>query len=101
KRFFRLPRFQEHLEMHRLDCLASHADLSLYDFVRSKLAETPPEEIRPAPFITGHDLIALGYSPGPQFKEILQQVEDAQLEGRLTSKEDALQFVQREFMHQR
>ena len=97
KRFFRLPRFAEHLEMHRLDCLASHRDLSLYDFVRQKLAEMPPEEIRPAPLVTGDDLIALGYRPGPAFKQILSAMEDAQLEGRLTSKDEALAFVKREF----
>ncbi len=97
KRFFRLPRFAEHLEMHRLDCLASHRDLSLYDFVRQRLAETPPEEIRPAPLVTGDDLIALGYRPGPAFKQILSAAEDAQLEGRLTSKDEALAFVKREF----
>ena len=97
KRFLRLPRFEEHLELHRLDCLSSHADLTLYDFARTKLAETPPEEIRPEPFVTGDDLIAMGYAPGPKFKEMLAAVEDAQLEGRLKTKEEALQFVSSEF----
>jgi poly(A) polymerase len=97
KRFLRLPRFAEHLEMHRIDCLASHGDLSIYDFLRRKLEELPPEEIRPAPLLTGHDLIALGYGPGPRFKEILTAVEDAQLEGRLRTKAEALEFVRREF----
>src|SRR5438309_2045100 len=93
KRFFRLPKFEEHLELHRMDCLSSHADLSLYDFVKQKLAETPPEDIRPKPLVTGHDLIALGYQPGPEFKSILQAAEDAQLEGRFGSKDEALEFV--------
>ena len=97
KRFLRLPRFAEHLEMHRIDCLASHGDLSIYDFLRNKIAELPPEEIRPAPLLTGRDLIALGYQAGPRFKEILAAVEDAQLEGRLRTKEEALEFVSREF----
>jgi len=97
KRFFRLPNFQEHLEMHRLDCLASHGDLALHQFVSQKLAATPPEQIRPATLVTGRDLIALGYRPGPQFKQILAAVEDAQLEGRLSSKEEALEWVQSEF----
>jgi poly(A) polymerase len=97
KRFFRLPQFEEHLELHRMDCLSSHGDLSLYEFVKQKLAETPPEDIRPQPLITGRDLIALGHRPGPEFKRMLQASEDAQLEGRFTSKQDALDFVQREF----
>jgi len=97
KRFFRLPRFDEHLELHRLDCLASHRDLTLYNFARAKLAETPPEQIRPKPLLTGDDLIAMGYAPGPKFKLILSAVEDAQLEGRLEDPEQARQFVRNEF----
>ncbi len=97
KRFFRLPRFEEHLELHRLDCLASHRDLSLYNFAREKLAEMPAEQIRPQPLLTGDDLIAMGYTPGPQFKQILGAVEDAQLEGRLENQEQARAFVRREF----
>ncbi|MFI5088844.1 MAG: CCA tRNA nucleotidyltransferase [Terriglobales bacterium] len=97
KRFFRLPRFDEHLELHRLDCLASHRELSLYNFVRQKLAELPAEQIRPQPLLTGDDLIAMGYAPGPQFKQILAAVEDAQLEGRLENPEQAREFVRREF----
>ena len=96
KRFLRLDRFAEHLEMHRIDCRASHGDLSVYDFVCQKLAEMAPEQIRPRPLITGDDLIALGYQPGPKFKEILTAVEDAQLEGRLQTKEEALQLVKKE-----
>jgi len=97
KRFLRRPLFEEHLEMHRLDCLASHGDLSLYEFVREKLAATPPEAIRPTPLVTGDDLIAAGYAPGPRFKEMLSAVEDAQLEGAVSAKHDALEFVRRQF----
>jgi poly(A) polymerase len=97
KRFFRLPHFDEHLELHRLDCLASHRDLTLYDFVRAKLAQMPAEQIRPIPLLTGDDLIAMGYPPGPQFKPILAAVEDGQLEGRLEDPEQARAFVRREF----
>ncbi len=95
KRFFRLPRFEEHLELHRLDCMASHRDLELYDFAREKLSSLPAEQIRPRPLITGHDLIAAGYSPGPQFKELLAAVEDAQLEGKISTKEEAMELVRR------
>lgn len=97
KRFLRLPNFDEHLELHRMDCLSSHGDLSLYNFVRERVRQTPAEEIRPQPLLTGQDLIALGYRPGPQFREILSAVEDAQLEGNLKSREEAQEFVRREF----
>lgn len=97
KRFVRLPHFDEHLELHRIDCQASHGNLSLYDYTREKMASLPPEAIRPAPLITGDDLIVAGYVPGPQFKEILRSVEDAQLEGRLQNKDEARSFVGREF----
>jgi poly(A) polymerase len=97
KRFVRLPRFDEHLELHRLDCKASHRKLRMYDYTRQKIAALTPEAIRPIPLVSGDDLVAAGYSPGPQFKEILTAVEDAQLEGRLDSKEQAMRLVRSEF----
>jgi poly(A) polymerase len=97
KKFVRMPRFEEHLELHRLDCQGSHGDLRTYNFVRERIAAIPPETIRPAPLIGGDELIAAGYEPGPRFKEILSLVEDAQLEGRLQSRESALEYVRREF----
>jgi poly(A) polymerase len=96
-RFLRLPGFAEHLELHRLDCLASHGDLSTYEMSKRLLEETPAEEIRPAPLLRGEDLIAQGYSPGPIFKEILQAVEDAQLEGRIHTPAQALSLVVERF----
>jgi poly(A) polymerase len=97
KRFMRLPKFEEHLELHRMDCLSSHGNLSLYDFVRERLQRSSEEEIRPAPLVKGEDLIQLGYQPGPQFREMLSAIEDAQLEGSLHSREEALNFVRRAF----
>jgi poly(A) polymerase len=97
KRFVRLPRFEEHLELHRLDCSSSHRQLQNYEFVRRFLAETPPEQVRPARFVTGDDLKAMGLEPGPRFKEILLAVEDAQLDGSLRNREEALEFVRRGF----
>jgi poly(A) polymerase len=97
KRFLRLSQFDEHMELHRMDCLASHGELGLYEFVAEKLRATPPEEIRPEPLLTGRELIQLGYAPGPRFKEILAAVEDAQLEGTVRSTEEALEMVQKEF----
>jgi len=93
KRFLRLDRFEEHLELHRLDCVASHGNLENYEYVRRKLEELPAEQIRPKPLVTGQDLIREGYQPGPVFKEILAAVEDFQLEGKLSSREEALEFV--------
>ncbi len=97
KKFLRMPGFEEHLALHRADSLASHGNLSTYEFVRAKLTEIPPEKIRPAALVTGDDLIAAGYLPGPRFREILEAVEDAQLEGRLLSRDSALEFVRHEF----
>jgi poly(A) polymerase len=97
KKFLRMPGFDEHLALHRADSLASHHNLSTYEFVREKLAEIPPEKIRPVALVTGDDLIAAGYEPGPRFREILEAVEDAQLEGRLLSHDTALEFVKRNF----
>jgi putative nucleotidyltransferase with HDIG domain len=93
KRFFRLPRFDEHLELHRIDCSASHGDLGRYQFVQEKLRELPPEALRPPPLLTGRDLIAMGYEPGPRFKEVLAAVEDAQLEGRVSTKDEAQELA--------
>src|SRR5450755_4358379 len=97
KKFLRQPKIEEHIEQHRLDCLASHGDLTLYDFAREKLAESPPEVMRPIPLLTGGDLIERGYPPGPRFKEILAAVEDAQLEGRLESRDQALTWAFEKF----
>ena len=97
KKFLRMPRIEEHMEQHRLDCVASHGDLSLYDFAREKLVTMPPDAMRPQPLLTGEDLIRQGYSPGPRFKEILAAVEDAQLEGQLQSKDEALTWARQEF----
>jgi poly(A) polymerase len=97
KRFLRLPAFDEHLALHRADSLASHRDLSTYHFLQKRLLETPPETIRPAALVTGDDLIAAGYAPGPRFREILEAVEDAQLEGQLASRDAALEFVRLKF----
>ncbi|MDE2926921.1 MAG: HD domain-containing protein [Acidobacteriota bacterium] len=95
RRFLRTEGFEEHLELHRLDCLASHGDLSNYDFCREKLSELDREALAPPPLINGHDLIALGLEPGPLFSEILKQAEDLQLEGILTARDEALSWVRK------
>jgi poly(A) polymerase len=97
KKFLRLPGFDEHLELHRMDCLSSNGIVESYEFAREKLRTLPAEAIRPEPLITGRDLIEAGYEPGARFKEILAAVEDAQLEGLLATREAAMEFVGREF----
>lgn len=97
KRFVRLRKFEEHLELHRLDCLSSHRNLENYEYVRRFLAETPAEAVRPQRLITGEDLKEMGFRPGPVFHEILQAVEDAQLEGTIRSREDAIGLVRERF----
>ena len=90
KRFLRLDRFDEHLELHRLDCSSSHGWLDNYEYVRQRREEFGQERIAPLKLLTGGDLIAAGYTPGPLFGVVLQAVEDAQLEGRVATKEEAL-----------
>ena len=97
KRFFRLPRFEEHLALHRMDCLAAHANLDIFNFVRDRYNAMPVEDVRPTPLLTGRELIAAGYRPGPIFKQILQVVEDAQLEGVIANPEEAMSFVREKF----
>ena len=97
KKFMRMPAFDEHLALHRADCLASHRNLATYEFIEQKRAAIPPEKMRPSPLLTGYDLIAEGHAPGPKFRQMLDAVEDAQLEGRLLSRDAALEFVRREF----
>jgi putative nucleotidyltransferase with HDIG domain len=93
RRFLRQPYFDELLELHRVDCLASHGWLENYEFIRSKQRELPPERLRPQPLLTGEDLIRAGYTPGPAFRKALDAVEDAQLESRIHTREEALALV--------
>jgi len=97
KKFLRLPEFDEHLELHRMDVLSSNGMLDAYDYARERLNSIPPEAIRPRLLVTGDDLIAAGYQPGPQFKEILDAAEDAQLEGRVATHQAAMEMVRLKF----
>jgi poly(A) polymerase len=97
KRFLRMERFAEHLELHRLDCANSNGRLETYEMMKARIAETPPEELKPPRVLTGRDLIAAGYHPGPRFSEMLQAVEDAQLEGAVRTRDEALAWVRERF----
>ncbi len=97
KRFFRLPRFEEHLALNRMDCMAASGNLENWEFVRERFLSMPEEAVRPEPLITGRELIAAGYAPGARFKEMLRAAEDAQLEGTIATAEEALKLVRERF----
>jgi putative nucleotidyltransferase with HDIG domain len=97
KRFLRLEHFNEHLELHRLDCLNSNRNLETYEFVAGELGKLPPEQLKPPRLVGGDDLIAAGYRPGPLFAQMLRTLEDAQLEGMIHDREDALRLVRERF----
>jgi poly(A) polymerase len=97
KRFFRLHGFAEHLALHRMDVMASNRNLHYWQFARDRWQSMPEETVRPQPLITGRELIAAGYRPGAQFREMLSAVEDAQLEGSITTAEEAMRFVLEKF----
>jgi poly(A) polymerase len=93
KRFLGMSDFELHLELHRLDCLGSHGFLDNYEFCKNRLSEMADEELHPPRLINGNDLIAMGFSPGPLFSEILHAVEDAQLDGEIFTSDEALMLV--------
>jgi len=95
KRFLRLPDFEEHLQLHRLDCLASNGRTDSYRFVREKQTEFSQEELRPVRLLSGHDLIRAGYRPGPLFARALESIETAQLEGEIHTSEEAMHLAER------
>ena len=97
KRFFRLDRFDEHLELHRMDCMAASGNLDHWNFVRERREQMPEEVVRPRPLITGRELIAAGYKPGPAFSKMLHAAEDAQLEGVVQTVDEALRLIREKF----
>ena len=97
KRFVRLPQFDEHLELHRLDCLSSHGKLDAYETVKDFLAHAPSATVRPPRLLSGDDLRELGYKPGPEFRKILVSLEDAQLEETIQTREQALEFIRKHY----
>ncbi|NDC25460.1 MAG: HD domain-containing protein, partial [Proteobacteria bacterium] len=101
KRFMSLPRFDLHLELHRLDCMASHKNLDAYHFAKTKYEDFLKLPPPPLKLISGEDLKQMGFAPGPLFSEILGQVEDQILEGKIEQKEQAIQFVNENFQSQR
>jgi poly(A) polymerase len=97
KRMMARPTFDDELELHRVDCLGSHGMLDNHALLIAKREEFSQEPLIPHPILTGDDLISLGWKPGPKFSEILQSVQTLQLEGKLTSRDEALRWVSSEF----
>ncbi len=99
KRFLATPYIEEHLEMHLADCQASHGITEIYEYLKDRLENLEDDEIKPPPLVSGIDLIGLGFKPGPLFKIILDKIEEQQLEGDVLNKEDALDFISKNFSH--
>ena len=97
RRFISTPYFDDHMDMHLADCLASHGMTKAYEFLKDKLEEYKNTEIKPKPLLSGNDLIELGFEPGPKFSEILNAVEEQQLDGYLNNKKEATNFVLENF----
>lgn len=97
KRFLGEEGIDELLELTRIDALSANGDLQYYQFCKQKLAELKREEIHPTPLLRGKDLIAMGFRPGPIFHEILKQLEEAQLGGELSSPEQAIEWVNKNY----
>ncbi|MFZ4682737.1 MAG: CCA tRNA nucleotidyltransferase [Terrimicrobiaceae bacterium] len=97
KRFMARPTFADELELHRVDCLGSHGLLDNHGFLEKRREDFASEPLIPPPLVTGNDLIALGWKPGPRFKEVLDAVQTRQLEGSLLSREEALEWMKNEY----
>ncbi len=93
KRILARDTFPEELELHRIDCASSHRNMENYEFLKAKAAELPPEVVKPEPLLNGHDLLALGLTPGPMVGQILREIGELQLEERLKSRAEALEFA--------
>ena len=97
KRLMSRATFSEELELHRIDCIASHRDLTIWRFLNKKYKEFKKRPVIPKPILNGHQLIKLGFTPGPIFGKILQELVDMQLEGKLKNKLEAKRWVERKF----
>jgi poly(A) polymerase len=97
KRLMARPHFEDELILHKVDCESSHGMLDNYKFLLQKKQEFASEPLIPPPLVNGRDLIRLGWKPGPEIGRVLEAVETRQLEGALTSRDQALDWISREF----
>ncbi len=95
-----MPDFDLHLELHRLDCLASHGMLDNYEFCRDQLQSLDQDDLHPPRLLTGDDLILMGFAPGKVIGKILLALEEEQLEGRIVTIEEARDYVRTKWMKQ-
>lgn len=94
KRFMARETFPDELELHRVDCASSHGMLDNWEFLRKKTAEFAAEPLIPPRLVTGHDLMERGWPPGPGLGALLTEIQDLQLEGKLSTREEALQWAE-------
>lgn len=97
RRFLRQEAFAQLLELHRADCMGCHRKMDLYEYCLAQLADLGEEDLRPDPLLSGGDLLALGMEPGPLVGRVLERIEDAQLEGTLCSREEAIAWVRQRY----
>ncbi len=97
RRFLRQDAFAQLLELHRADCMGCHRKMDLYEYCLGQLDDLGEEDLRPSPLLSGRDLLALGMEPGPMVGRVLERLEDAQLEGALHSREEALTWVEQRY----
>ena len=95
RRFMARPYFEIELELHRVDCAGSHGDLENYHFLVRKASEFAQEPLIPRPLVRGDDLISMGLQPGPRIGELLEAVQTAQLEGEVTTRAQALEWLEK------
>lgn len=93
KQFISRPNFEEELELHRADCLASHGMLDNYRFLKAKIESYTREQLKPKPLLNGHDLMGLGMPAGPGMKPVLDEAYTLQLEGKILSREEAMAWA--------
>lgn len=95
KRFMAEPTFEQEMELHRVDCGSSNGFTDNYEYLQARAGEFAAEPLIPPPLVSGRDLIQLGMTPGPRFKELLEAVQNEQLEGRILDRQPALEYLRR------
>jgi putative nucleotidyltransferase with HDIG domain len=98
KKFLSRPTIADELELHRVDCLASHGNIDNYNFVKNKLEAFALEQLKPPPLLRGNDLIDFGLTPGPLFGAILDEIYDLQLEEKIQTRDEALAIVKQKWV---
>ncbi len=93
KRMMARPTWADELALHRIDCLGSNGLLDNYEFMQAKAEEFSHEPLIPQPLINGRDLMALGWQAGKQLGAVLTEVQNAQLEGIISTKDEALTWL--------